>query len=105
MIRRKWTHREIGLGVGFLLAMIGLLTFYIWYQTEAVRLGFEIGRRREDISSLKNDIQELKLKKTTLLAPERVETIARDKLGLVDSPPEDIIYLDKEGRFPSRRPS
>jgi cell division protein FtsL len=98
MIRRKWTHREIGLGIGFLLAMIGLLTFYIWYQTEAVRLGIDIGRRREGISSLRNDIRKLELRKTALLSPERVERIARGDLGLIDSPPEDIIYGNGGGR-------
>ncbi len=92
MIRRKWTVREIALGVAFLAALMGILTFYVWYQTESVRLGMEIARRRGDIQALKEEIQKLQIRKTFLLAPERVEKIAREKLGLVDPKPGEIIY-------------
>ena len=92
MIRRKWTVREIALGVALLAALMGILTFYVWYQTESVRLGMEIAKRRGDIQALKEEIQKLQIRKTALLAPERVEKIAREKLGLVDPKPEEIIY-------------
>jgi cell division protein FtsL len=94
MIRKKWSPREIGLGAAFLLALVALLTFYVWYQTEAVRLGVDIGKREEEIRALKNDILRLELRKAALLTPERVEKIAREDLGLVDPKPGDIIYGD-----------
>ena len=99
MIRRKWSPKEIALGGAFLLAVIGLLTFYVWYQTEAVRLGVQIGQREADIKALRNDILNLELKKTTLLTPARVDKIARAELGLVDPRTGEIIYKDKS---PSR---
>jgi cell division protein FtsL len=92
MIRRKWSAGEIVLGGAFLLAVIALLTFYVWYQTEAVRLGVEIGKREEEIKALKNEILRLELRRTTLLAPDRVDKIARESLGLVDPKPGEIIY-------------
>jgi cell division protein FtsL len=92
MIRRKWSPREIVLGVGFLVALVGLLTFYIWYQSEAVRLGLEIAKCKAEIDGLKDDIQKLELRRTALLSPERVEQIARERLGLVSPKTEDIIY-------------
>lgn len=92
MIRRKWSPREIVLGAAFLLALIALLTFYIWYQTEAVRLGIEIEKREQEITSLKNEIRKLDLRKATLLSPDRVEKIARESLGLVDPAAGEIIY-------------
>jgi cell division protein FtsL len=98
MIRRKWSPKEIGLGAALLLAVVALLTFYIWYQTEAVRLGIEIGKREEEIRALQNEILRLKLQRTALLSPDRVERIARENLGLVDPKPGDIIYGD--GRAP-----
>lgn len=94
MIRRKWSPREIALGAAFLLALVALLTFYVWYQTEAVRLGVDIGKREEEIKAIKNDILRLKLEKATLLSPERVEKIAREVLGLVDPKSGEIIYGD-----------
>jgi len=98
MIRRKWSPKEIGLGAALLLAVVALLTFYVWYQTEAVRLGIDIGKREEEIRALQNEILRLKLQRAALLSPDRVEKIARDNLGLVDPKPEDIIYGD--GRIP-----
>jgi len=94
MIRRKWSAGEIILGGAFLLAVIALLTFYVWYQTEAVRLGVEIGKREAEIKALKNEILQLELRKASLLAPDRVEKIARDTLGLVEPKPGEIIYGD-----------
>jgi cell division protein FtsL len=92
MIRRKWSPREIFLGAAFLLAMVALLTFYVWYQTEAVRLGVEIEKRGQEITALKNEIRRLELRKAALLSPDRVEKIARGPLGFVDPATGDIIY-------------
>lgn len=95
MIRRKWSPKEIALGGAFLLAVVGLLTFYVWYQTEAVHLGIEISRREADIKALRDDILKLELMKTTLLTPARVDKIARADLGLIDPRTGEIIYKDK----------
>ena len=94
MIRRKWSPVEIALGAGFFLALIGILTFYIWYQTEAVHLGIEMSRREADIKALQNDILRLELEKAALLSSGRVEKIARETLGLVDPKMDEIIYKD-----------
>ncbi len=94
MIRRKWSPREIGLGAALVLALIGLLTFYVWYQTEAVHLGIEISRREAEIKTLRDDIRRLELHKAELLRSERVEKIAREKLGLVDPKPGEIVFKD-----------
>jgi cell division protein FtsL len=97
MIRRKWSAREIALGTALLLAVVALLTFYIWYQTEAVRLGIEIGKREQEIKGLRDEIRRLELQKAALLAPDRVERIAREALGLVDPTTGEIIYGSKRG--------
>jgi cell division protein FtsL len=97
MIRRKWSPKEIALGAAFLLALVGLLTFYVWYQTEAVHLGLDIGKREAEIKSLQDDIQKLKLRKAALLSPGRVEKIAREKLGLTDPQTGEIVYKDGRG--------
>lgn len=95
MIRRKWSPQEILLGTGFLLAVVGLLTFYVWYQTEAVHLGIKISERQELIKVLEDDVRKLELQKSALLSPERVEKKAKEDLGLVHPKPEDLIYNDQ----------
>jgi cell division protein FtsL len=93
-MRRKWSPKEIALGAAGLVAVLGLLTFYIWYQTEAVHLGLAIAKVETDIKALRDDIARLELRKAALLAPGRVEKIAREDLGLVDPKPDEIIYKD-----------
>jgi len=101
MIRRKWRLKEIALGAAFLLALVGLLTFYVWYQTEAVHLGVETSRREAEIKALRDDIRKLELRKAALLASQRVEKIAREELGLVDPKADEIIYKNqKDGPAP-----
>ena len=92
MVRRKWSLKGIALGAALAVAAIGILTFYVWYQTESVKLGLDIGRSDKRIRELEESIEALKLRKAGLLDPGRVERIARDKLGLVEPVDDDIIY-------------
>ncbi len=99
MVRRKWSGKEIALGAACLVAVAAILTFYVWYQTESVRLGIEVGRCEARIKELQDSIRALELRKAALLDPARVDKIAREKLGLVDPRDEETIY---EERAPSR---
>ncbi len=92
MVRRKWSLKGIALGAAFFAASASVLTFYVWYQTEAVKLGLDIAACDDKISELEKAIEALELKKAALLDPGRVERIARDKLGLVDPKDDEIIY-------------
>ena len=92
MVRRRWSVKGIALGVALAVAGIGILTFYVWYQTESVKLGLEIGRNEKRIRELEESIEALKLRKAFLLDPGRVERIARDSLGLIEPVDDDIVY-------------
>jgi cell division protein FtsL len=87
MVRRKWSLKGVALGAAFFAAAAAVLTFYVWYQTESVKLGLDIARSEDRIREIEKDIEALKLRRAALLDPGRVERIAREKLGLVD--PED----------------
>ena len=95
MVRRKWRPLEIALGAAFLVAVVGFLTFYVWYQTESVKLGLDIRKTDARIRVLEKDIETLKLRKASLLDLRRVEKIARESLGLTDPPDGDLIYQDR----------
>jgi cell division protein FtsL len=92
MIRHKWSLKGIALGAALAASVIGILTFYVWYQTESVKLGLDIGRSDKRISELQESIEALRVRRAALLDPARVEGIARDKLGLVEPVDDDIIY-------------
>lgn len=92
MVRRKWSAKGIALGAALLVAVIGTLTFYVWYQTESVKLGIDVGKAEDRIRELEKAIEALKLRKAALLDPARVEKIARESLGLVDPQDDDVVY-------------
>ncbi len=96
MVRRKLSLKGIAFGAALAVAAIGILTFYVWYQTESVRLGLEIGRSDRRIRELEESIEALKLRRAELLDPGRVERIARDKLGLVEPVDDDLIYRKRD---------
>jgi cell division protein FtsL len=92
MVRRKWSLKGLALAAAFSLAAIGVLTFYVWYQTESVKLGLDIANGERRISELETAIEALKLRRAELLDPGRVESIARGKLGLIDPADGDILF-------------
>jgi cell division protein FtsL len=96
MVRRKVDLKGIAVVATFVLAGVVLLTFYVWYQTESVQLGLDLDKSEARIRELEMDIEGLKLRKAALLDPRRVETIAREKLGLVDPKDEEIVYEKRD---------
>jgi cell division protein FtsL len=96
MVRRKWSPRGIALGAALLVTVVGILTFYVWYQTESVKLGIDIGKSEDRIRELEQAIETLKMHKAALLDPARVEKIARESLGLVDPKDDEVIYEKRD---------
>jgi cell division protein FtsL len=96
MVRRKWSPRGIALGAALLVAVMGTLTFYVWYQTESVKLGIDIGGNEDRIRELEQAIEALKTRKASLLDPARVEKIARESLGLIDPNDDEVIYEKRD---------
>jgi len=76
------------------LFIISILTFYIWHQVEAVRLGYKINRLEEKIQKLKIEVEELETTKASLLSLEKVERIAKDKLKMVKTQENQKVYED-----------
>jgi len=92
MVRKKIRKKEIVVGLVWTIAVMFFLTFYIWNQIESIRLGYKIGELEENLQSLKKDVEKLETEKSSLLALERVEKIAKEKLKLEKSKKEQIIY-------------
>lgn len=98
MAGKRWSLREVALAAAVALTVLGILTFYIWYQTEAVRLGIAIEEARAEIARLKEEIQKLETRRAELLAPDKVERIARAGLGLSDPRPDQIVFEEEPPR-------
>ncbi len=74
--------------------IISILTFYIWHQVEAVRIGYEINRLEEKVEKLKIEVEELETTKASLLSLEKVERIAKEKLKMVKTKENQKVYED-----------
>ncbi len=94
MVRKKFTKKEILLALLCSVLIISILTFYIWHQTEAVRLGYEINRLEEKVQKLQIEVEELETIKSSMLSLEKVEKIAKEKLKMIDTTEDQIVYED-----------
>ena len=94
MVRRKFEKKEIAAAAGCLLLAVGTLTFYIWHQAAVIQLGYQTSRLEEKKARLGTDIKRLEAERAALLAPDRVDRIAREELHLVEPKPEQVIYED-----------
>jgi len=92
MVRKKFTKKEIMLVVFCTIFIISILTFYIWHQVEAVRLGYEINRLEEKVQKLQIEVEELEAEKSARLSLEEVERIAKEKLKMVETKESQKIY-------------
>lgn len=94
MVRRRYEKKEILLLVICLLLAISFLTFYVWHQAALISLGYQTTRLEEKISHLEEEIRGLEIQKASLLSLEKVERIAREKLGLSEPKKNQIVYQD-----------
>jgi cell division protein FtsL len=94
MVRKKLEKKEVAAAAGCIFLAVATLAFYIWHQAAVIQIGFQTGRLEEKIAGLKEEIKKLEMDKAALLAPDRVDRIAREELRLVEPQPEQIIYED-----------
>jgi cell division protein FtsL len=94
MVRKKLDRKEIAAAAGCILLAVATLTFYVWHQAAIIQIGYQTSRLEERMAGLNEDIKKLETDKAALLAPDRVERIAREELRLVEPKPEQIIYED-----------
>ena len=92
MVRKRLNRKEIAAAAGCTLLAVATLTFYVWHQAAVIQIGFQTSRLEEKKAALEEDIKRLETDKAVLLAPARVDRIAREELGLLEPKPEQIIY-------------
>lgn len=94
MIQKKFSKKHITLGISAAVIVIFSLSFYIWHQTESIRLGYEVRELEYQTHILQKDINKLETIKASYLALEKVEKIAKEQLKLSPPRKNQIIYDD-----------
>ncbi|MCX6566243.1 MAG: cell division protein FtsL [Candidatus Aminicenantes bacterium] len=94
MVHKKFTRRQLVFTVGTTLAVVFILSFYLWQIAETVSLGYEANNAENAKRALEKEVLRLQAEKAALLSLERVERTARTELGLSDPREDQIIYED-----------
>ncbi len=77
------------------LMVTGALIYHLHIRFEGVRLGYMTSRARAACAQLIAERRELRLEYSSLKSPERIESAAREKLGM-EMPEHDRIILMKK---------
>jgi cell division protein FtsL len=72
------------------------LIYHLELRFQGVRLGYETSRARAERAQLVAEQRELRLELSSLKSPERVETEAREKLGMEMPGNDRIIPINKK---------
>ncbi|MDD8020509.1 MAG: cell division protein FtsL [Acidobacteriota bacterium] len=95
MVRKKYSWRQIILVACLVIFFLGNLTFYIWYQSESIRLGYKIHDLENQAEKLKEEIKQLEARKESLLSLDRIDRLARSELNLQEIKPDQIVFEDQ----------
>ena len=77
---------------GLLIAAALILAFYVWQQTQSVRLGYSVDNCRKECEKWEQENKALRLKINRLLSMERLDGVAKEK-KLMNPDEKKIIYL------------
>lgn len=87
--RRKRLTTAIAIFVWLLLSGFG----YVWCRVQVVKLGYQLSDSHQLHTRLLNDNKKLHLELARLKAPERVQRIAIEQLGLKQPTKDQIVVL------------
>jgi len=76
----------------FLVSVLALL--FVWSRIHAINLEYEISKLERNIRSEQQVIRELKLETAFLSRVDRIEELARTRLGLRPPAPGQVIRVD-----------
>ena len=88
-VRELW--RSTGVGCLFLL----LLLYSAWQHFELIRYGYRVERLQQERASEEQINRHLRLQLQSLRRPQRIETIARRQLKMVQPGPDEAVVLER----------
>jgi cell division protein FtsL len=95
MVRRKYSIGQIAAWSGLALLVAAVLTFYLWHLNENMRMGLDKARLESALVTTRQQVERLQARKAQLLAPDRVEKIAKAELKLAEPRTDQIVYEER----------
>ena len=81
------------LGIFLGLALITAVLVHVWLRLQVVRMGYVLSTTSKLQTRLEQENRELKVELATLTSPDRLEALARQRLGLAAPEKGQIIVL------------
>ncbi|MEW6321247.1 MAG: cell division protein FtsL [Acidobacteriota bacterium] len=88
-------QRELwhSLGIGVLLVLV--LLFSAWQHFELLRHGYRLEQMQRERAAEQEINRHLRLEIETLRAPQRIEKLATERLGMVEPGPGEAVVLER----------
>jgi cell division protein FtsL len=91
--RVKAARWRLVLGVFLGLGLIGVVLVHVWLRLQVVRMGYVLSTTSKLQARLEQENRELKVELATMTSPDRLEELARRRLGLVVPEKGQVIVL------------
>ena len=88
-------HRELWTSLGIFSLLVSVLLFSAWQHFELLRHGYRIEQVQRDRADEDDINRHLRLELETLRAPQRIEKLATERLGMIAPGPADAIILER----------
>jgi cell division protein FtsL len=88
-------HRELWSSVAVGVVLVGVLLFWTWQHFELLRHGYRLGQVQREHAVEEENRRQLRLEFEALRAPQRVESLAVNKLHLVAPTGSDAIVIER----------
>jgi len=78
------------LGLGFLVFLFVLL--FAWQHFQCVRYGYQVEQLKAQYTTLEEQNHQYRLEQAALVDPQRIDALARTRLGMVTLDPRQVIW-------------
>ena len=91
--RSRASRWRLVLGVFLGLGLIVTVLVHVWLRLQVVRMGYVLSTTSKLQTRLEQENRELKVELATLTSPDRLEALARQRLGLATPEKGQVIVL------------
>ncbi|MCX5724867.1 MAG: cell division protein FtsL [Nitrospirae bacterium] len=85
-----------------ILAGVMLVFVFVWERVDVVRVGYQIERSKSQKILLERERDQLQVKVSSLMAPERIAKVATEKLGLVPPQQGQVLMVHQPNEAPGQ---
>ncbi|MGE0862476.1 MAG: cell division protein FtsL [Vicinamibacterales bacterium] len=87
--------RDLWMSLGIGVVLVGVLLFSAWQHFELLRHGYRLEQMQHDRAAESDINRHLRLEMETLRAPQRIEKLATERLGMISPGEAEAVVLER----------